>query len=301
MKSQAEYLQPRSSGRVAVQSRLMRTLIALLFLGASVLVTQMLLRLLSFILPAETPIYYLISIAVSLALTYFAYGLYVESIERRRTSELDLADAGIELGGGVLIGSGLFTLIIGLLWVVGNFRFDGVNSWLMIFPAMAANIPAAFLQEIIFRGVIFRITEEALGTLWALFISVPLFALIQLFTTQTNSINTIFSMVSAGILLSAAYLLTRRLWLAIGLHVSWDLTSNGIFGVDTLGSSGIPLQGLLRGSLANPTLFSSGAGRLEGTLIAAAVMLAACVILIIITMERGRWRKRSRRRSGTGG
>ncbi len=231
MKSQAEYLQPRASGRAAVQSTLLRIVFALLFLGASVLITQAVPHPVEIHTARGVPVFQVIAIVVSLALSYFAYLLYVESIERRPLSELELAGSGAELGGGVLIGRGLFTLIIVLLWLGGNFHFDGVNSWLVIFPAMAANIPAGFLQEIFFRGVIFRITEEALGTLWALVISVVLFAAIHFFTNQASIIGTISATASAGFLLAAAYLLTRRLWLAIGLHIAWDVTSDGIFGV----------------------------------------------------------------------
>jgi membrane protease YdiL (CAAX protease family) len=36
--------------------------------------------------------------------------------------------------------------------------------------------------------------------------------------------------VEGGVLLSAAYVLTRRLWLAIGIHFGWDFSQDAIFG-----------------------------------------------------------------------
>ena len=59
----------------------------------------------------------------------------------------------------------------------------------------------------------------------------------------------------AGVLLGAAYVLTRRLWLAVGIHFAWNFTQGGIFGGRV---SGITMDGLLESQLSGPTLFSGG-------------------------------------------
>ena len=296
MKSQAEYLRPRTSGRRFMQLPLVRIVIAFLFMGAGILLAQAFILILRTALPPASPVFDLAAIAVSLVFIYLAYSLYVGLIERRPLSELAPDGAAGELGSGMLLGGGLMALIIGLLWLLGNYHVDGTNSWLVIFPALTANVPSGLLQEILFRGIIFRITEDALGTLWALLISVILFAAIHLFTAPASILSTFSSTAVAGVLLAAAYLLTRRLWLAIGLHVTWDFASDGIFGVGFSESTGQPLQGLLRGGLSGSNLLTGGAGGVESALLTALVIAAACVFLIWISMEKGRWRKRGKKR-----
>ena len=43
-------------------------------------------------------------------------------------------------------------------------------------------------------------------------------------------------------MLAAAYMLTRRLWGAIGLHAGWNMTQGGLFGVPVSGGA---MHGLL--------------------------------------------------------
>ena len=60
----------------------------------------------------------------------------------------------------------------------------------------------------------------------------------------------------AGVMLAAAYMLTRRVWLAIGIHAAWNFTQSGIFGAPT---SGVPSPGFLEGQFQGPTWLSGGA------------------------------------------
>jgi CAAX prenyl protease-like protein len=41
----------------------------------------------------------------------------------------------------------------------------------------------------------------------------------------------------AGVMLAAAYLLTSRLWLSMGIHFAWNFTPGGIFGAAGSGQS----------------------------------------------------------------
>jgi membrane protease YdiL (CAAX protease family) len=72
---------------------------------------------------------------------------------------------------------------------------------------------------------------------------------------------TIFSAIAiafqASVLLGAAYALTSRLWMAIGLHTMWDFANDGIFGVGIAGQSGDSLKGLLQSSLSGPNFLQA--------------------------------------------
>jgi hypothetical protein len=67
-------------------------------------------------------------------------------------------------------------------------------------------------------------------------------------------------------------MVTRRLWLAIGIHFAWNFTQGGIFGVAV---SGIQANGLLQATLSGPELLSGGAFGAEASIIAVIVCLAA--------------------------
>jgi uncharacterized protein len=96
---------------------------------------------------------------------------------------------------------------------------------------------AGVREEIVFRGLIFRIAEESLGTVWALAISATLFGVIHLIGPNATVLGALVIIFEAGILLAAAFVLTRRLWLCIGLHVAWNFTQCGIFGVAVSGTA----------------------------------------------------------------
>ena len=42
-------------------------------------------------------------------------------------------------------------------------------------------------------------------------------------------LNAAAVMVEAGVMLASAYMLTRRLWFCIGIHIAWNFTEGGIF------------------------------------------------------------------------
>ena len=185
-----------------------------------------------------------------------------------------------ELGLGLLLGLGVFTLIIVILWILGVYRVSGVNSWLVLFPALAANVPSGFIQEIIFRGVIFRITEERLGPWWALGISSVLFGIIHVLSAGATVQSVIAITLEAGVLLGAAYLLTHRLWLPIGIHVAWDLANDGIFGTGAGGISGESIRGILQAALSGPAILSGGSAGVEASLVSVVVLLAVSIYML---------------------
>jgi hypothetical protein len=56
----------------------------------------------------------------------------------------------------------------------------------------------------------------------------------------------------SGVLLAAAFVVTRRLWFPIGMHFAWNFTQGGIFGVAVSGGAA---SGLFRGQLSGPACF----------------------------------------------
>jgi membrane protease YdiL (CAAX protease family) len=211
----------------------LRMLTALLFVGAGILASQLLLNLLRWAFSIRNVgLTNLLAFILITPAAYCTYRVYVWQIEKRETAELEASGASAEFGFGALTGFGLIGTVMASLWLLGCYQVDGFNLvWISLIGTLAGVLASAFAQELIFRAVIYRISEEWLGTRWALIISMVLFGLIHLASSSATIFSTLTIALQAGIMLGAAYALTHRLWMALGLHTMWDFANDGIFGV----------------------------------------------------------------------
>lgn len=235
-----------------------------------------------------------LSVTVVVSITYLAYAAFVRTIEKRPVSEFAASGAVAELANGVLVGAALFTITIGILWGLGYYTITGVNDWMIAVPALAGALISGMFEETLFRGILFRMVEERLGTWLALLISALLFGLLHLGNPNATWFAAVAIALEAGVLLAAAYVLTRRLWLAIGIHLAWNFTQGGVFGVAV---SGNQAGGLLQSSLAGPEFLSGGEFGAEASIVAVLVCAAAGVYLLWRAQNKGHfmkpfWRRR---------
>jgi len=236
---------------------------------------------------------HLSSIATLVAFV-LAYVLYVRVVEWRPARELSIRGAPLELGAGAFVGAGLFTLTIVSIWAAGCYAVTGIEGARAAAPALSLALGSGVAEEILVRGVIFRITEEGLGTWLALVISSLLFGLAHAANPHASVVSALAVALEAGVLLAAAFVLTRRLWLAIGLHFAWNFVQGGVFGVAV---SGHEIGGLLKGRLSGPAILSGGPFGAEASVFAVAYCLAAGVFLLYQAHGMGRfvpppWRRR---------
>ncbi|MGV8932847.1 MAG: CPBP family intramembrane glutamic endopeptidase [Luteimonas sp.] len=196
------------------------------------------------------------------AAVLLAYRLYVRAFERRLAPEIARTRALPELGAGLLIGAALVTTVIVMLMSVGAYRIAGSNgmSLAVLTPLAMMTFVGAF-EEVLSRGIVFRITEQWLGSWAALVISSLLFGLAHLPGQGAGALAILITVV-AGVLFAAAYLLTRRLWLGIGIHIAWNYTLGSIFSITV---SGHEASGLLQGSVSGSAWVTGGAYGLEGS------------------------------------
>lgn len=219
------------------------------------------------------------------AVGFAVYSWFVRLIERRPVSELALPGMGRELGIGLLIGAGLYTASILVLMIMGIYRIEGVNPVSYMVPAITMALSAAVFEELLFRGVLFRIVEEWLGSWVALFVSSVVFGAVHLINPTATLTGAIFIAVEAGILLGAAYMLTRRLWMSMGFHFAWNYTQSGVFSGIVSGADADP--GLFKSAIDGPDLLTGGQFGLEASIIAALLCTTTGVILVIMAVRRG--------------
>jgi membrane protease YdiL (CAAX protease family) len=226
-----------------------------------------------------------IAAVAMIALAMVIYFGFARWVERREVSELALPSMAKEMGIGLLVGAGLYTGCMLILWVMGIYRIDGFNPVSFLVPAIASALSSGFLEELLFRGALFRIVEEWLGSWISIIVSSVVFGLVHLANPDATLTGAIFISVEAGLLLAAAYMVTRRLWMSIGFHVSWNYTQSAIFG--GIVSGGIAEPGLIKPILDGPDLLTGGQFGLEASLTAFLLCTTTGVILLVMAVRKG--------------
>jgi membrane protease YdiL (CAAX protease family) len=207
------------------------------------------------------------------AVVLSSYWAYVRIVERRPVTELSRPHRLREFGAGILLGASLFCLTAGVLAALGVYQVTGRNGWLAMLATVPGFILSGVLEEVVMRGI----GILALGSWVALAISAAIFGLLHLHNAGATVPNAVAVMVEAGVLLAAAYMLTRRLWFCIGIHIAWNFTEGGIFSAAV---SGGHTKGLLQAKLSGPDWLTGGAFGAEGSVVAVAICAAAGVALV---------------------
>lgn len=213
---------------------------------------------------------------------YFGFARWVE---RREVTEFAVPGMAKEMGIGILIGAGLYTGCMLILMLMGIFRMEGFNPVFFMVPAIASSLSSGFLEELLFRGALFRIVEEWLGSWISIIVSSAVFGLVHLVNPDATMLGAVFISVEAGLLLATAYMVTRRLWMSIGFHMSWNYTQSAIFG--GVVSGGIAEPGLIKPILEGPNLLTGGQFGLEASLTAFLLCTTTGVIMLVTAVRKG--------------
>ncbi|KAF4411054.1 MULTISPECIES: CPBP family intramembrane glutamic endopeptidase [Streptomyces] len=226
-------------------------------------------------------------------LAVLVYGWVVRRTEHRPCTEVAREGAGAALGRGALIGVLMFAAVIANIALLGHYEVDGQGSVTGAVGLLGFMAAAAATEEVMFRGVLFRIAEERLGTWIALALTGVLFGLAHLPNDNATVWTSVAIAIQAGGMLAAAYAATRTLWVPIGLHFGWNFAAAGIFGTAVSGN-GTP-QGLLDAATSGPVLLSGGDFGPEGSLYAVLSGLVLTLVFMWLAHRRGRMVPRRRR------
>ena len=233
---------------------------------------------------AHNPIANVAIVLWMVLMTMALYIAFVRVVERRPASELAPQGMGRELGIGLLLGFGLYTLCILILMVMGIYHFEGFNNWQVLLGTLWMGLSSGFFEEMMFRATVFRIVEEYLGSWVGIIVSALGFGLIHLSNPGATMQGVLFIAVEAGVLLAAAYMLTKRLWMSMGFHMAWNYTQSSILpGLGTNDSA----YGLVRGSVKGPELLTGGVYGMEFSLVGLVVLTTTGLILLIKAVRKG--------------
>jgi membrane protease YdiL (CAAX protease family) len=223
------------------------------------------------------------------------YAAYVRTVEQRPVAELSAAGAASELARGFVVGAALFSVTMAILRLAHVATITPGDGWHALLVGLGAAVAAALVEETLMRAIFFRIVEDSLGSVIALVASAALFGFLHAFNPGATVVSTVAIALEAGVILAAAYLYTRRLWMAIGLHTAWNFTEGGVFGASVSGGAA---HGFFASRFSGPTLLSGGAFGPEASVVAVAVCLVAGVALLVRARRLGHFRRPFWARSG---
>ena len=204
-----------------------------------------------------------------------AYWLLVRWVERRKVSELDWRKLP-HLLWGVLGGLLLFVALTAQLWMAGAFAISGFSDAPLWSLFLLTAVAPAITEEIVSRGILFRLTEEGLGTWIALAVSALFFGFMHAGNPGATAWSSIAISIEAGLLFGLLYHVTRSLWWCIGLHAGWNFVQGAVFGIPV---SGIAVDGLLDSRLQGPDWLDGGGFGAEASVL---TVLTCSIITLLL-------------------
>jgi len=223
-------------------------------------------------------------LVLSSLLLIASYQLYTRVIERRPAHEFSTTQAAPEFGIGVLVGALPIIIIVGVIHLFNGYAIESLNGASSLVHMGRTFMWSGLLEEILFKLIVFRLLEEWLGSFRAVVIAAILFGLNHVFNPGAT-IWTTFCLTLLSLPELAAFLATRRIWLAWGSHFSWNFFQTAVFGMATSGVSGHST--LIVPSITGPDWLTGGSFGLEATLLGVALPMVAVWLLWRVALRRG--------------
>lgn len=206
-----------------------------------------------------------------------SYWGFFHQYEHRVITELSVKNLGKKLLIGIVTGSVLQGLTLLVIYCYGGLTIVSLNPYTGLIIPFTVALTVAILEEILLRGIIFRITEERWGSIIAFLISGVIFAGLHLINPHVTVVSTI-CVLTVSLLLGSTYMYYRNLWVPIAIHFAWNFTQNGIFGAITSGHE--KTNSLLDTQISGPTILTGGQFGPEGSLQAVLLCLMAALIVM---------------------
>ena len=175
----------------------------------------------------------------------------------------------------------VFAIEIGMGWTKFNgfaWQADtaptllaGLGLWLAIFMI------GGWQEELLSRGYHLQNLENGLNLSWAVLISSSVFGFLHIFNNGSSWISTL-GIILAGLFLALPFILTRQLWLSIGVHIGWNFFEGVVFGFPV---SGLDTYHLLRHTVNGPELWTGGIFGPEAGLLVIPALLVGTVLILI--------------------
>lgn len=210
-------------------------------------------------------------------------------------------DLGFGLVLGALLMTGIFLVELAFGWVTVTGTFEATDGSSSFFPAILLPLVlflcVGFGEELLSRGYQLTNLAEGLNYPWlggprgaillAWVISSSVFGFAHLGNPGASIISTV-NIAFAGLLLGVGYVLTGRLAISVGLHITWNFFQGNVFGFPVSGLDPIGAS-VIRIEQGGPPVFTGGGfGPEAGLMDIAATVVGSLLILLWVRLRSGK-------------
>lgn len=233
-------------------------------------------------------------IVVALIATCYRY--YTRWIEKRPAYELSGRRAVQETGLGLGLGAGLVGLVLVSILLWGEYRVVGTQPWAVLIHALFVFGMLAFMEDLLYRVMLFRLLEEWLGTWVGVAIIALAFSTTHLVHEEATALSTL-AIALQDLILAGAFILTRRIWLCWGIHWGWNFAQDGVLGMPNSGVTYLPSW--LMPEVSGPTWLTGGSIGIELSVLGVVLSMIVGIVLLKLAWDRGQvlqpeWRRRQK-------
>ena len=190
------------------------------------------------------------------------------------------------MGIGWTVAAVNFLAIIVCLFLCGYYRivtveFDVASqlSWLSLFLLVGV------VEEVVFRGILFRLITDKWNIAVGLTTSSLLFGLAHLGNPGATLWAALAIALASGWLFGMAYAYHQTIWVPIGMHWAWNYLEGGVFGCAV---SGAPLdyQPLITPRISGPDILTGGAFGPEASIICVALGIVLSTVYTVLYIKK---------------
>lgn len=187
-------------------------------------------------------LYTLVFSLAQCAIPFAALSFCCRYFEQRSLTSIGMKVRNIlcDTGLGILISTGIMSLTVIILWRLGAYQVINISprkDVAALIVGIITAVSAPINEEIFFRGTLFRHLEQLSGSWLALLVSGLLFGLLHSWRPYASWHSSFFLAVDVGFLCAGLYMLTRSLWVPMGMHFAWNVCEEFIYGLPNSGSA----------------------------------------------------------------
>ncbi len=171
--------------------------------------------------------------------------LWLWLFERRSPAAIGLGRGFPTFFAGWLTGGVLFSLVAGLMYLMGALKVAGPGAWQA--PAATTLLPLLLYagtfavqgsgEEVVTRGWMLQVVSSRHGLAWGIAINALFFGFLHVFNEKPapDLFMGVFNIVLYAVFISLYALRQKSLWGACGIHAAWNYVQGPGFGLDVSG------------------------------------------------------------------
>jgi len=208
-------------------------------------------------------------------------GLYVEDSAR-----LSVLSKMHKMGIGWIVSVLYFSAIVAYLYLTGHYAIVGVEfnldnqlGWLSVFLLVGV------VEEIVCRGLVFRLISDKWNIVVGLIISSLLFGFMHIVNPGATVWSSLALALNSGWLMAIAYAYHQTIWVPIGMHWAWNYIQGNIFGCSVSGQA-TGLTPLITPSISGPDILTGGEFGPEASIITVVIGIAISIVYTMLYIKK---------------